>query len=143
MEITLNAVERVRSIKEAQTIASIVTLVRTYFPSARANLSPWRDDPLTRYWSETESLDLSFHFPGWSPSLQCRSFLMQLRFGGLGGEGEPIHLLGVLMRGLTFDGERWRLATVGDWQPVGSHPPHPEKVSLLRNVCRDLFELCQ
>jgi len=27
------------------------------------------------------------------------------------------------MRGMTFEGERWRLATVGDWLPAGPHLP--------------------
>ena len=76
----LNAGESVRSVDQAQALASTVTLVRRQFPAAKANLTPWRDDPQTRQWTEPESLDLSFHFPGWSPRLQCRSLLMQLRF---------------------------------------------------------------
>ena len=75
----LNAGEAVDSVALAQALASAVTLVRQRFPAARVNLSPWRDDPQTRRWQETESLDLAFHFPGWSPRLECRSLLMQLR----------------------------------------------------------------
>ena len=61
------------------TIAAVVGQFRQQFPAARANLTPWRDDPLTRAFDEQESLDLSLHFPGWSPRLQCRSLLVQLR----------------------------------------------------------------
>ena len=139
-ELGVNAGESIRSVEEARVLASTVTLVRRHFPAATANLRPWRDDALTREWSEPESLDLAFHFPGWSPRLQCRSLLMQLRLSGSEAES-PKHLLGVLMRGMTYDGERWRLATVGEWHPVGSHLPQPDQVRQLREICRDLFEL--
>jgi hypothetical protein len=144
----MNAADQVRSLEVAQAIASVVTLFRSRFPAARANLTPWRDDPLTRAFAERESLDLAFHFPGWSPRLQCRSLLVQLQLerapdgdaGELHVHGRP-RLLGVLIRGLTYDSERWRLATVGDWGPTGSHLPQPEVVKELRETCRQLFDL--
>ena len=140
----LNAGEAVDSVALAQALASAVTLVRQRFPAARVNLSPWRDDPQTRRWQETETLDLAFHFPGWSPRLECRSLLLQLRLRQTSDEptsqAAP-DLLGVLMRGMTYDGERWRLVTMGDWQPEGSHLPQPEQVQQLRGICRDLFDL--
>ena len=55
--------------------------------------------------------------------------------------GASERLLGVLVRGMTYDGERWRLATVGDWQPVGSHLPQQDQVQRLRQICHELFEL--
>ena len=136
----LNAGESVRSVDQAKALASVITLVRQRFPAAKANLTPWRDDPHTRQWSESESLDLSFHLPGWSPRLQCRSLLMQLRFRSETIEGER-PLLGVLMRGMTYDGERWRLATIGDWLPEGPYLPQADQVVQLQMICRDLFEL--
>ena len=136
----LNAGETVRSVEQVQALASAVTLVRRHFPAATPNLRPWRDDAQTRQWSEPESIDLAFHFPGWSPRLQCRSLLIQLRLSSDDQERQA-HLLGVLMRGMTYEGERWRLATVGDWQPAGSHLPQPDQVKQLREICQDLFEL--
>jgi len=47
----------------------------------------------------------------------------------------------VLIRGLTYESERWRLATVGDWQPSGSHLPAAEVVGALQQICRELFDL--
>ena len=136
----LNAGETVRSVEQVQALASAVTLVRRHFPAATPNLRPWRDDAQTRQWSEPESIDIAFHFPGWSPRLQCRSLLIQLRLSSDDQERQG-HLLGVLMRGMTYEGERWRLATVGDWQPAGSHLPQPDQVKQLREICQDLFEL--
>lgn len=136
----MNAGETVRSVEQVQALASAVTLVRRHFPAAMPNLRPWRDDAQTRQWSEPESIDLAFHFPGWSPRLQCRSLLIQLRLSSDDQERQA-HLLGVLMRGMTYEGERWRLATVGDWQPAGSHLPQPDQVKQLREICQDLFEL--
>ncbi len=138
----MNAADQVRSLQWAQTVAAIAALFRQHFPDARANLNPWRDDPQTRAFAERESLDLSFHLPGWSPRSQCRSFLVQLRLEQppAGGSARP-RLLGVTIRGLTYDAERWRLATLGDWQPTGSHLPQPPVVLALQGFCRGLFEL--
>ena len=129
-----------RSVAQVRTVASIVTLVREQFPAAKPNLRPRRDDAQARRWDEPESLELSFHFPGWSPRLQCRSLLLQLRFQNNESD-EVLKLLGVLVRGMTYDGERWRLATVGDWSIAGSHLPKEEQASQLRRMCRDLFLL--
>jgi hypothetical protein len=136
----MNASDQAQSLDLAQAIASVAALFRGHFPDARANLSPWRDDPLTREFAQAESLDLSFHFPGWSPRLECRSLLVQLQLESPPAGGRP-RLLGVLIRGLTYESERWRLATMGDWQPSGSHRPHPAVTVALQQFCRELFGL--
>jgi hypothetical protein len=136
----MNAADQARNLELAQAIASVAALFRSQFPAARANLNPWRDDPLTRAWAEAESLDLSFHFPGWNPRQQCRSVLVQLRLDAAPASGRP-RLLGVTIRGLTYESERWRLATVGDWQPSGSHLPEPAVTAKLQSFCRELFDL--
>jgi hypothetical protein len=146
----MNAAEQARSVDLAQAIAAAAALVRSHFPAARANLTPWRDDPYTRAWAEAESVDLSFHFPGWNPRNQCRSMLVQLRLersprpsGGAHAEAAVSRprLLGVTIRGLTYESERWRLATVGDWAPSGSHVPASAVAERLQQVCRELFDL--
>lgn len=146
----MNAADQVRSLELAQAVAAVVGLFRRHFPAARANLTPWRDDPLTRAFAARESLDLAFHFPGWSPRLQCRSLLVQLQLDAapaptaIDAAAPSLRrprLLGVLIRGLTYDAERWRLATVGDWQPSGSHLPQPEVVERLCLICQELFSL--
>jgi len=140
----MNAADLARSPEMARAIASAAGLVRRHFPDARANLTPWRDDPLTRAFTEEESVDLAFHFPGWSPRLQCRSLLIQLRLSEAPGQGNaagPPRLLGVLISGMTFQGEQWRLATVGGWEPSGPNLPQPEVVTTLQQMCRDLFAL--
>ena len=139
----VNAAAAVHSVALAQALASSVTLVRRQFPAAQPNLSPWRDDSCTRHWDEATTLDLAFDFPGWSPRLQCRSLLLQLRLKSEaeGTDSSCPSLLGVVMRGMTFEGERWRLATVGDWLPAGPHLPQPDQVEQLQLICRELFEV--
>ena len=139
----VNAAAAVHSVALAQTLASSVTLVRRQFPAAQPNLSPWRDDPCTRHWDDAATLYLAFDFPGWSPRLQCRSLLLQLRLKPEEGRTDSScpSLLGVVMRGMTFEGERWRLATVGDWLPAGPHLPHRDQVEQLQLICRELFEV--
>ena len=138
----MNAADQARNLELAQAIASAAALFRVQFPDARANLKPWRDDPCTRQFDDQDSLDLSFHLPGWSPRSQCRSFLVQLRLAAAPGSpaGRP-RLIGVLIRGLTYESERWRLATLGDWHPTGSHPPDAITVAKLQQFCRELFDL--
>ena len=136
----VNAGESVESVEQMQALASVVTLVRHHFPFAQVNLTPWRDDPQTRLWHEPESLDLAVHFPGLSPRLQCRSLLLQLSVQPR-AETRGRQLLGVLIRGMTHEGERWRLATVGSWDPEGPHLPQPQLVHHLHQICRDLFDL--
>ena len=138
----MNAGDQVRSLELAQLVASVAALFRQQFPDAKANLNPWRDDPQTRAFADEQTIDLSFHLPGWSPRSQCRSFLVQLRLthSPAGGSARP-QLLGVLIRGLTYDAERWRLATVGEWMPSGSHLPQPAVVKALQGFCRALFDL--
>ncbi len=136
----MNAAEQVESITHAHALASAVTLVRQYFPAASANLTPWRDDPETRLWHESGTIDLAFHFPGWTPRLECRSLLLQLIMSKEKLGAAP-YLIGVLMRGITFEGERWRLATIEDWSPIGSHLPKSNELKHLHAICRELFSL--
>ena len=139
----VNAAAAVHSVALAQALATSVTLVRRQFPAAQPNLSPWRDDASTRLWDEAATLDLAFDFPGWSPRLQCRSLLLQLRLKPEEGRTDSScpSLLGVVMRGMTFEGERWRLATVGDWLPAGLYLPQQDQVEQLQLICRELFEV--
>ncbi|MCP9916704.1 hypothetical protein [Cyanobium sp. ATX 6F1] len=139
----MNAADQARTLEITQAIATAAGLFRQQFPAAKANLNPWRDDPLTRQFQERESIDLAFHFPGWSPRLQCRSLLVQLRLAQRPERGstERPRLLGVLISGMTFHGEQWRLATVGAWEPNGSLLPEAAVVTKLQTFCRELFEL--
>jgi len=140
LEVEVNAAEQVHSVVFAQSLASAITLFRTHFPAATPNLSPWSDDPETRKCCENATLDLAFDLPGWSPRLQCRSLLLQLMMSSSEEEIYP-YLLGVVMRGMTFAGERWRLVTMGDWKPVGSYLPEPAEIAQLHTICSDLFSL--
>ena len=136
----MNASEQVTNLNFAKAIASIGPLVKNYFPSASINFSPWRDDFYTKEWFEEESLDLAFYFPGWSPKFQCRSLLIQLRVVKEHSRELP-RLLGVIIRGITFHGESWRLVTVDDWKVSGSHLPQKAVMDYLHAICRDLFIL--
>jgi len=140
LEVEVNAAEQVHSVVFAQSLASAITLFRTHFPAATPNLSPWSDDPETRQCCENATLDLAFDFPGWSPRVQCRSLLLQLMMSS-SEEEVSSYLLGVVMRGMTFAGERWRLVTMGDWKPVGSYLPEPAEIAQLHTICSDLFSL--
>ena len=136
----MNAGDQARSLELAQLIASVAALFRQHFPDAWPNLRPWRDDSQTRAFEDRQTLDLSFHLPGWSPRSQCRSFLVQLSLSEGVTEAKP-RLLGVTIRGLTYESERWRLTTLGEWLPAGTHPPVESVTLKLKQFCAELFDL--
>ena len=103
--MALNAAEQVENICYVELLASSGNLLKDYFPGAFIDFSPWREDPNTRLWYEDDSLDLAIQFPGWNPKLQCRSLLIQLRVLKDPKKESP-RLLGVILRGVTFHGER-------------------------------------
>jgi len=133
----MNASANVRNLDIANKIASTATLFRRYFPEAKVDFSPW-DNSNQNEWLDT--LDFSFHFPGWSPCMECRAILLQLRIDNNDQEGEP-KLLGIIMRGMILPKERWRVATVGEWEMTGSHLPQNVQKDNLFQVCKELYKL--
>ena len=53
----MNAADQAHSAELAQAIAAAVFLFQAAFPDARANLTPWRDDPETRRFDARDNLD--------------------------------------------------------------------------------------
>ena len=134
----MNASANVRNLDIANKIASTATLFRRYFPEAKVDFSPW-DNSNQNEWLDT--LDFSFHFPGWSPCMECRAILLQLRIDNNDQEGDEPKLLGIIMRGMILPKERWRVATVGEWEMTGSHLPQNVQKDNLFQVCKELYKL--
>ena len=119
----MNASSNVSNLEIANKVASTAALFRQYFPDASVNFSPW-DKSDDKEWMDT--LDFSFHFPGWSPSIECRAVLLQLRIEENCENGVP-KLLGIIMRGMIIPAERWRVATIGEWEMTGTHLPEEKQ----------------
>jgi hypothetical protein len=136
----VNAAEQVKNFELASKIAAAVNVFKLQFPDARADLKPWIDDPDTRELVDPDSLDIGFHFPGWSRSLQSRSILVQIRFyeDPLDGSRRAI---GVEAAGYDHKGQQWRFSTVENWRFVGATEPVAEVGEKLKNFCRQIFEL--
>ena len=133
----MNASSDVSNVEIANKIASTAALFRKYFPDASVNFSPW-DNSNDGDWFNT--IDFSFHFPGWSPSIECRAVLLQLRIENNCGNGVP-KLLGIIMRGMIIPSERWKVATIGEWEMTGTHLPQKEQKDNLFLVCKELYNL--
>ena len=133
----MNASSNVRNFDIANKIASTAALFRRYFPEAKVDFSPWNNSNQNE-WLDT--LDFSFHFPGWSPCLECRAVFLQLRIDHSDQDGVP-KLLGIVMRGMILPKERWRVATVGKWEMTGSHLPQNVQKENLFLVCKELYKL--
>jgi hypothetical protein len=121
-------------------IASVVSLFRSEFPDARVDLKPWANDRDTKEAVDPDSIDIAFHFPGWSRRWQSRSILIQIRFYA---EGDRQQVIGLEAAGFDYRGKQWRLSTIEQWRIEGAVQPIPERVDRLRQFCRQVFELFQ
>ena len=133
----MNASSNVSNIEIANKIASTAALFRKYFPDASVNFSPWDN---SNNESMQDTIDFAFHFPGRSPLIECRAILLQLRIEN-DNNGRVPKLLGIIMRGMIVPSERWRVATIGDWEMTGTHLPQKEQKDNLFLVCNELYKL--
>ena len=133
----MNASSNVSNVEIANKVASTATLFRKYFPDASVNFSPWDN---SNDETKLDTLDFAFHFPGWSPLIECRAILLQLRIENVNDNRVP-KLLGIIMRGMIIPSERWRVATIGEWEMTGTHLPQKEQKDNLFLVCKELYKL--
>lgn len=136
----MNASEQAKSLDLASKIASTINLFKTEFPDAKADLQPWRNDVDTRSHLDPHSIDIGFHFPGWSPRLQVRSILVQIRFYR-DPATEEWRLIGIETAGFNHQGQAWRLSTIANWQLEGDYLPVPEIAQKLKHFSRQVFML--
>jgi hypothetical protein len=136
----LNAAEQATNLRLAGKIASAVSLFRSEFPDARVDLKPWANDLSTSDLIDPDSIDIAFHFPGWSRRWQSRSILLQIRFYN---EENYRRVIGMEAAGFDYRGKQWRLSTIEEWQIEGDVQPIPERSEQLRQYCRQVFELFQ
>ncbi|HIK54673.1 MAG TPA: hypothetical protein IGS37_05870 [Synechococcales cyanobacterium M55_K2018_004] len=136
----MNAAEQAKGLEVTSKIAAVVNLFKVQFPDAKADLKPWANDPDTRELVDPDSIDIGFHLPGWSRSLQSRSILVQIRLFEDPQTGVR-RVIGLETAGFTHLGEQWRLSTIENWQIVGKTCPQPEVEEKLKQFCRQVFEL--
>lgn len=138
----MNAAEQANSLEITSKIAAIVNLFKTEFPDARVDLKPWCNDPHTRTLLDPDSIDIGFHLPGWSPRYQCRSILVQARLH-TDRELNDRRLIGLELLGFSYEGEEWRLSTVGVWTFLGRKLPVPDVQERFKRFCEQMFVLFQ
>jgi hypothetical protein len=136
----MNASEQAKGLEVATKIAALVNLFKSEFPDAKADLKPWRNDPNTRDLVDPHSIDIGFHFPGWSRRFQSRSILVQVRFYQDSLDNTQ-RLIGIETAGFNHQGQAWRLSTIDRWQFVGNYQPEDEVREKLKHFCQQVFEL--
>lgn len=136
----MNADKKAIGVELATKIAAVVNLFKQAFPDAKADLKPWRNDPDTQELVDPDSIDIGFHFPGWSRRIQSRSILVQIRFYQDPLDGEE-KLIGIDLAGFNHQGEAWRLSTIENWQLVGKYQPVAEIEAKLKDFSRQVFKL--
>ncbi len=136
----MNAQEQAHNLELTSKIATVVNLFKLEFPDSKADFKPWRNDPDTQEWIDPDSIDLGFHFPGWSRQLQCKSILVQIRFHQEFSTLEK-SLIGLELAGFNHLGMAWRLSTVENWQLVGCFLPSQDCQEKLKSFSRQVFSL--
>jgi hypothetical protein len=136
----MNAAEQAISLHTASKIATIVNLFKQTFPDAKADLKPWANDPQTQELVDPDSIDIGFHFPGWSPRFQSRSILVQIRLFQ-DPEESLQRAIGVELVGFNHAGKQWHLSTVKTWEFEGEKTPNIETQLQLKRFCRKLLEV--
>ena len=134
----MNAAEQANTLENATKIATVVNIFKRSFPDATSDLKPWATDLDTLEQVDPHSIDIGFHFPGWSRRYQCRSVLVQVRFYR-DPESKERRAIGAEVAGFHHVGEQWRLSTVKDWSFVGVAIPEEEPQSALKVFCRELL----
>lgn len=130
----MNAAEQAKNIEVATNIATIVTSFKHLFPDAKADLSPWANDPDTRELVDPDSIDISFNFPGTNKLITSRSVLVQIRF-------YEERLIGIEAAGFSYQGKQWSLSSIDSWNFVGPFPPPVAFEEKLKQFYRDIFKL--
>lgn len=136
----MNAAEQAKGLDITTKIAAVVNLFKLIFPDAKADLKPWHNDTETRQLVDPDSIDIGFHFPGWSRRFQSRSILVQIRIHQDSVDNSQ-RLIGLEIAGFNHQGQAWRLSTVENWQCVGNYQPTSEVIEQLKDFCRQVFQL--
>jgi hypothetical protein len=137
----VNASEQAKGLSVTSKIAAIVNLFKSDFPDAKVDLKPWCNDPETRELVDPDSIDLGFHFPGWSRRLQSRSILVQIRFYQDPLDDRSSKPIGIEIAGFDHQGQAWGLSTIEQWQFFGRDKPVADVEEKLKKFCRQVFEL--
>jgi hypothetical protein len=136
----MNAAEQATSLETTSKIAAATNLFKAEFPDAKSDLKPWVNDPDTRELVDPESIDIGFHFPGFSRLLQSRSLLLQIRFFEDRQTGER-RAIGAEIAGFDHRGKQWRLSTIDQWTFEGNTYPTPEMAEKLKAFLRSILEM--
>jgi hypothetical protein len=136
----MNASEQATGLDITSKIATIVNVFKQEFPDVKADLNPWHNDPDTINLVDPESIDIGFHFPGWSRKLQSRSILVQIRFHKDLVDKQQ-RLIGIETAGFNHTGQVWKMSTVDNWEIVGKNEPTSEVKEKLKHFCKTVLNL--
>ena len=145
----MNAAEQARSIEYASKIAATVGAFKGQLPDLRSDLKPWANDPDTRELVDPDSIDIGFHFPGFSRSFNCRSLLVQIRLHEVMDDdalasnavANIVKVIGVEVVGFNHLGQQWHLSTINNWQFEGVAPPQTNDGEKIKACCRQIFQV--
>ena len=146
----MNAAEQARSIEYASKIAATVGAFKGQLPDLRSDLKPWANDPDTRELVDPDSIDIGFHFPGFSRSFNCRSLLVQIRLHSMSEEitedkadvvTDFIKVIGIEVVGFNHHGQQWHLSTINNWQFEGTAPPKSSAGEKIKICCRQILQV--
>jgi hypothetical protein len=141
----MNASAQATNITMVSKIAAIANLFTLAFPDTTADLSPWLIDDQTKKFEDAHSVDLAFHFPGYSCSCRCHTILIQIKFHYEIPNQIPeqtYYARGVEAYGYGYQEQNWYICkNKENWQLNGINPPIIERYNLLISVFERLLDI--
>lgn len=138
----MNATEQATTPEMAQRIASLVSLFREEFPDANPDLSPWLTNEATQAHCDPNSIDVSFHFPGWHPTCRGTCVLVLIYYAEPPNNAHA-SMIGIEAMGYGYQTLQWRFSTISDWSFGGPEPPVLDAQGKIKHFCHSVFQLYQ
>jgi hypothetical protein len=85
-------------------------------------------------------VDIGFHFPGRSPTCQCRSILVQV-YVAYDANQNPQRVNKIELAGYDHRGQCWWFSTASFWHFLGSTIPDVAQRDALRQLCCQAYNL--
>ena len=136
----MNATDQATTPEMAQRIASLVNLFREEFPDAYPDLSPWLANEATETHCDPNSIDISFHFPGWHLTCQGTCILVLIYYAESPKDSQA-SMIGIEAMGYSYQTLQWRFSTISNWSFEGLKPPIPDAQGKIKHFCQNVFKL--
>jgi hypothetical protein len=141
----MNASAQATNIAMVSKIAAIANLFKLAFPDTAPDLSPWLIDDQTKKFEDAHSVDLAFHFPGYSCSCRCHTILLQIKLHcEIPGQtlDRAYYARGIEAYGYGYQEQNWYICKDKEnWELRGINLPITERYNQLISVFEQFLDI--